>query len=420
MIGDNIPQVQLADVAGALSYRQGVIDKDNERRKEIATNQLAGQALSAGLKEGTPLYNLAIANPQAYVSIAKTIGIDPADGSGMHQMATDSAHIAQLMNVDDSGQLAAQYMQTEADRRNKLGVQSDYLTKGLQHLQENPNTFKNAIAMASKTFNPPEKSDLVKIGVGEKVLDPSTNKIIADNPKSQDMNAFEQAQVRHWNKMDSSSTSNGGLSGDAIELAVDRLLQGEQSRDVLANFGRGAQGAAAITAVQNRLAQKSKELGVDASQILQGVQNVKADNRTFVELGAREGKIAPAVQEAQNFAQIALDASDKVPRDKFVPWNKLKNMSESQMSDPDLAAFKAANTSLINAYARAVGGGTVTVHGQEEGEKMLSTATDNASYKAVVAQILKETQGALHSPSQVRESLHNNSTNNAQPTTSNW
>jgi len=154
MLGDNIPQIQLADVAGALSYRQGQIDKDEARRKEIVTNQLASKALSAGLKEGTPLYDLAMANPQAYVGIAKTIGIDPADGSGMHQMATDSAHIAQLMNVDDSGALAAQYMQSEADRRGQLGMQTDYLSKGLQHLQQNPNTFKNAITMAASNFNP--------------------------------------------------------------------------------------------------------------------------------------------------------------------------------------------------------------------------------------------------------------------------
>ena len=184
MLGDNIPQVQLADVAGALSYRQGQIDKDAERRKEIVTNQLAGQALSAGLQEGTPLYELAKANPSAYVALSKTIGIDPADGSGMHQMATVSAHLAQIMNVDGSGQLAAQYMQSEADRRSKLGLNTDYLTKGLQHLQENSGTFKNAITMAANAFNPPEKKDIVKLAKNDIGYDPTTGKIVVSNIQS--------------------------------------------------------------------------------------------------------------------------------------------------------------------------------------------------------------------------------------------
>ena len=408
----SIANPQMADIAGALDYRAKKLQDDEDRRKQIRTNQLAGEALSSGLQPGSPLALLAQENAPAYLTYAKAVGIDPADGSGMHQMTVDANIINKLANSGDI-KGAVNYMQTEYDRRQKLGLKSDYLGKGLQAIQEDPHKFFNAVALLDQTWNPTPKKDLVSLAQGSKLIDPTTGKTIAENPKSDELTPFEKAQVKHWDQM--AASQSGGLSDDAIELFADRLLKGEQPSKVLANLGRGAQGAADIRAVQNRLAEKAKAAGVDATKILQNTQNVTAENRTFLELGAREGKIATAVQEAQNFAKVALDASAKVPRDSFVPWNKLKNYTESQLSDPNLAAFKAANTSLINAYARAVGGGSVTVHGQEEGERMLSTATSPESYEAVVNQILTETQAALDSPKQVREHIH--AGNNPAPST---
>ena len=410
-----IANPQIADIAGALDFRAKKLQDDEDRRKQIRTTQLAGAALSSGLQKGSPLALLAEENPTAYIAVSKSMGIDPADGNGMHQMTVDANTINKYANSGNI-QGAVDYMQTELDRRQKLGLNTDYLQKGIEAVHTDPHRFFNAVALMDQTWNPTPKKDLVSLSQGSKLIDPTTGKVVADNPKSDQMTPFEKAQVKHWN--DTSASSENGLSADAIELFADRLLGGEQPSKVLANLGRGAQGAADLRAVQNRLAEKAKAGGIDATKILQNTQNVTADNRTFTELGAREGKIAPAVQEAQNFAHIALDASEKVPRDKFVPWNKLKLYSESQLSDPNLASFKAANTSLINAYARAVGGGTVTVHGQEEGEKMLSTATDPTSYRAVVNQILKETQGALDSPQQVREHMHSRGQDSVLPSAS--
>ncbi len=195
------------------------------------------------------------------------------------------------------------------------------------------------------------------------------------------------------------------LSDTAIDFAAKRLLNGEQASKVLANFGRGAQGAQNITAVQNRLAELASEGGVSPQLMAVLTQELAADSRTRLELGAREGKIASRVEEAKQFAKIAGEASIKVPRGKFVPVNQLMQYTDKQLSDPDLAAFRAANVSLINAYAAAVGGGVPTVHDKEAAEGMLSTAQSPEAYQAVVNQLITEMDAALAAPRNVMDSM---------------
>jgi len=194
---------------------------------------------------------------------------------------------------------------------------------------------------------------------------------------------------------------SGALTDDAKSLMVDRLLAGEKPSQVLGNLGRGQQGAADLRDVQNLLATTAKARGMSGAQITGILQDTAAAGRTMMEIGAREGKIAPRVQEAINFAGIAKTASAAVPRGKFLPWNKLSQMSDTQMSDPALAKLKAATVSLINAYAAAVGGGQIHVHDQETATGLLNAAQSQEAYNAVVDQLLTESEGALNAPGQV-------------------
>lgn len=211
-------------------------------------------------------------------------------------------------------------------------------------------------------------------------------------------------------------TPGQSLSDEAVDLAAKRLLNGEPASVVLANFGRGTQGAANITAVQNHFAQLAAGAGMDAEGIATKTQELGSEKRARLELGAREGKIAPRVQEAQNFAHIAKEASAAVPRGGFVPWTKLRQYSDSQLSDPALAKLKAATNSLVNAYAAAVGGGVPTVHDKEAADKMLSTAQSPEAYDAVVDQLILETEAALQAPKQVMKDMRADSTHKAPDT----
>ena len=190
------------------------------------------------------------------------------------------------------------------------------------------------------------------------------------------------------------------LSEDAIKQAAERIVGGEPRSQVISGYGRGAQGAENIRKVDNAVAALMK--GKSGTDITEAGISRAGEKRTELELSAREGKIATAVKEAQNFATIALDASAKVPRGQFLPWNKLSQQSSTQLQSPELASFKAATLSLVNAYTRAVGGGTVHVADKEHANEMLNTAQSPEAYQAVVNQLITETKAALAAPGQVR------------------
>jgi len=196
---------------------------------------------------------------------------------------------------------------------------------------------------------------------------------------------------------------HGNLTPDAIDLAAQRLANGEKAQDVLANFGRGKQGGQDIAAVQNRFATIAKEQGMTPDEIALRQQEMRGSARAELALGEREGKIAPRVQEAKTFAQIALKASDDVPRGDWKSLSKMLQFGADQSSDPKLGKFQAANVSLINAYAAAIGGGQIHQHDQEVGANLLSTANGPENYKAKVEQLIIETEAALKAPEQVKE-----------------
>lgn len=205
----------------------------------------------------------------------------------------------------------------------------------------------------------------------------------------------------------------GLLTDEALDLVSERVLQGDKT--ALQNLGRGTQGSKNLAAVINSTAEKAKARGMDAAAIVRNIQQTAAEGRTLLELGAREGRIAPRVQEAQNFAKIALNASKNVPRGTYRSINKLRQMGEKEVSDPKLAAFRAANISLINAYAAAVGGGTIKMHDQVVAAEMLSTADSPEAYEAIVNQLLTETQAALDAPRQVMDRIHAQGSGSAAP-----
>lgn len=249
------------------------------------------------------------------------------------------------------------------------------------------------IAQAPK-YNEQDRGAVINQGT----VDPTTGIRTAGADVTKTMTPDQKAKI--------DLQKSGALTDDAKNFMIDRLLNGEKPSTVLGNLGRGQQGAADLRDIQNRLPQIAAARGITGGQLANIMQNTAADARTLTELGAREGKIAPRVQEALNFANIAKQASAAVPRGGFMPWNKLSQMADTQLNDPALAKLKAATVSFINAYAASVGGGAIHVHDQETAGKLLSAAQSPEAYNAVVDQLITETQGALAAPGQVRSGIN--------------
>lgn len=129
----------------------------------------------------------------------------------------------------------------------------------------------------------------------------------------------------------------------------------------------------------------------------------KAGQRT---LGTRTANIEMAATEAASLAQLAKEASGKVDRTQYKAFNQVMQAGQAATASPELRAFTASNTSLINAYARAINPqGVGTVADKEHAREMLSTAFSKGDYEAAVNQLLLEIDAARKSPGTVQKEM---------------
>lgn len=201
-------------------------------------------------------------------------------------------------------------------------------------------------------------------------------------------------------------TTGGVLPDDTADFLADRVLAGDAK--ALTNLGRGAQGAENIIKVQSLVARKAAERGMNPSDILAKVaeqSGLTAQQRTF---GTQVARMAVNSTEAEGAIQQGLEVSKKVGRTRFVPVNKLIQMAEANISDPDLLEFRAANLAIINTYARAISPtGVPTVHDKEEAMKVVSAATSPEAYERVMGRMLKEIEIAHKAPLKAKQEMEN-------------
>ncbi len=198
--------------------------------------------------------------------------------------------------------------------------------------------------------------------------------------------------------------SGAQIPDATADFLAERVLNGDTK--ALVGMGRGAQGAENIIRIQTLVAQKAAERGVDARDILARIaeqSGLTASQRTF---GTQIARMAVNSTEAEGAIQQGLEVSKNVPRTKFVPVNKLVQMAEANISDPDLLEFRAANLAIINTYARAISPtGQPTIHDKEEAMKIVSEATSPEAYERVMRRMLKEIAIAHAAPATAKKEL---------------
>ncbi len=198
--------------------------------------------------------------------------------------------------------------------------------------------------------------------------------------------------------------SGTGLDEDTLKFRAEMWAAGDEEGAYkgIPNSIYGSPARNAISKMGADISRGRGGGGADQAATNAAFGGNKAGIRTAAQAGAKMDTLST---EVSKFADIAKQASAKVPRGKFVPLTTAEQSIQSGSSDPDLAAFVAANTSLVNAYSAVAGRGTPTVSGQEHAYKMLSTATSPEAYNAVVDQILRETEAAKQSPNVTMEDI---------------
>lgn len=193
-----------------------------------------------------------------------------------------------------------------------------------------------------------------------------------------------------------------GLTDDDLKFMARQYLAGDKS--VMQNLGRGAQGSRDIVALRKAIREEAESKGMKPDEVASTIaefEGLKAGERA---LGQRTANAGMAVNEASQFADLALQASNKVDRTKYPSLNKVLQAAEKGTGDPAIVEFGAYNNSLINAYARAISpSGTPTVSDKDHAREMLATAYSKGQYAAVVGAMKKEMAAAQKSPGMVRE-----------------
>jgi hypothetical protein len=198
------------------------------------------------------------------------------------------------------------------------------------------------------------------------------------------------------------SSDTGKLSPDATAAIAERLMAGDQG--AMAGLGYGNVGAANRAAVQEEVTRQLKNkgwTGADLAAQTSAYMGERAGARTA---GTREANVSMAINEAQSFMPLALDASDKVARTNFPTFNSILQAVEKGTGDENVVRLAVATNSLINAYSRAVTPSGIPTEGnQQRARELLDRAWSQGQYKAAVDQLWKEMAAAKQSPIQTRD-----------------
>lgn len=193
-----------------------------------------------------------------------------------------------------------------------------------------------------------------------------------------------------------------GYDNDKIAADATRLNAGDPN--VLKGYTNKGQGRVDLLRLGNEANRQRVEKGQDPIDITQNYITTQGDVARERTSGTMEGRMAPAAIEAQGAFKIAQNASDNLWRTSNVPLNKLIQMGEGAMSDPELKATKVAYNTAVMTYSRAIAPtGVGTVDSQQHARDVLDTADGPEATKAAFAQLAREVDMAHASPQIARQ-----------------
>jgi hypothetical protein len=131
-----------------------------------------------------------------------------------------------------------------------------------------------------------------------------------------------------------------------------------------------------------------------AEKVATGQINLNSERKSTQTAAAIEGRIAVAQNEIKQFVPIARAASHALPRGEFVPWNKLSQYKDEQLSSPQLAEFKAYMTTLSNAYDMLAARGGTDQAKREHNRQLFDTAQSPEALEAVFKALETEAAAA--------------------------
>lgn len=174
----------------------------------------------------------------------------------------------------------------------------------------------------------------------------------------------------------------GDLLG-AFALRGVSLPAGLRSKDQMAKTLQG-------------LIDKYPDKSVDqiAEEVAKGQIEFGAQKKETQTAAAIVGKTEVGENELIEFAPQALEASKKVPRGSFLPYNKLIQLGDTNISDGNLKELKSWTNTILNAYDVVAARGGTDKEKRAENRENLITADSPETYQRALNVLMKEAEGA--------------------------
>jgi hypothetical protein len=131
-----------------------------------------------------------------------------------------------------------------------------------------------------------------------------------------------------------------------------------------------------------------------ADKIATGQVDFGAAKKETSTAAGQAGRVAIAVNELGTFGDQVLAASKAIPRGKLVPWNRLKQMTDAQISDPALINFKAKMQTLNNAYDQLAARGGTDAEKRAHIAQLFNTANSDEGVQTLVQALKDEGKAA--------------------------
>lgn len=204
----------------------------------------------------------------------------------------------------------------------------------------------------------------------------------------------------------------GELSPATLQLKAEQALAGDSR--ALVGFARNQKNMTALSNAVADLANKRRISGKDLAAITAEYAGFTAGQRT---VGTRQAQIEIAANVTDQFAPIAIAASEGFDRTPWKSLNEIQKAVDSHTASPELRRFNFANNSLVNAYARAINPvGVGNQYDKEHAFEILNTGFSKGDYKAAVEQLQVEINAELKAPAKVKQEMHQGFVNPAAGT----
>jgi hypothetical protein len=189
---------------------------------------------------------------------------------------------------------------------------------------------------------------------------------------------------------------------DVTNMLAERVMAGDNS--ALAGLGYGTTGTQARIAVQTAVTHQLASQGLTGADLAAKTAEYMGEKAGARTAGTREANVGMAVNEAQKFIPLALQASALVPRTQFPTFNSIMQAYEKGTGDENIVRLAVATNSLVNAYSRAITPSGIPTEGnQQRARELLDKAWSQGQYSSAVDQLNKEMLAAKASPVQQQQ-----------------